>query len=91
MRGPHAIPNVWVDSYAVYTNVPPAGAFRGYGVSQAAWAYETQPNGVNAVRKEHQTLEAIEVSRFLHERPVPIEKHGRARHLSGYHRHSGVL
>ncbi len=40
--GPHAIPNVWVDSYAVYTNVPPAGAFRGYGVSQAAWAYETQ-------------------------------------------------
>ncbi|HET9458013.1 MAG TPA: molybdopterin cofactor-binding domain-containing protein, partial [Candidatus Limnocylindrales bacterium] len=40
--GPHHIPNVWVDSYAVYTNIPPAGAFRGYGVSQAAWAYETQ-------------------------------------------------
>ena len=40
--GPHAIPNVWVDSYAVYTNLPPAGAYRGYGVSQAAWAYDTQ-------------------------------------------------
>ncbi len=40
--GPHAIPNVWVDSYAVYTNIVPAGAFRGYGVNQAAWAYETQ-------------------------------------------------
>jgi CO/xanthine dehydrogenase Mo-binding subunit len=40
--GPHAIPNVWVDSYAVYTNRPPAGAYRGYGVSQAAWAYDTQ-------------------------------------------------
>jgi CO/xanthine dehydrogenase Mo-binding subunit len=40
--GPHDIPNVWVDSYAVYTNHPPAGAFRGYGISQAAWAYETQ-------------------------------------------------
>ncbi|HYH91776.1 MAG TPA: molybdopterin cofactor-binding domain-containing protein, partial [Candidatus Saccharimonadales bacterium] len=40
--GPHFIPNVWVDSYAVYTNIVPAGAFRGYGVSQAAWAYETQ-------------------------------------------------
>jgi len=40
--GPHAIPNVSVDSYAVYTNVPPAGAYRGYGVSQAAWAYDTQ-------------------------------------------------
>jgi CO/xanthine dehydrogenase Mo-binding subunit len=40
--GPHNIPNVWIDSYAVYTNLPPAGAYRGYGISQAAWAYETQ-------------------------------------------------
>ena len=40
--GPHSIPNVWVDSYAVYTNTPSAGAFRGYGVSQAAWAYDSQ-------------------------------------------------
>ena len=40
--GPTSIPNVWIDSYAIYTNRPPAGAFRGYGISQAAWAYETQ-------------------------------------------------
>jgi CO/xanthine dehydrogenase Mo-binding subunit len=40
--GPYRIPNVRVDSYAVYTNIVPAGAFRGYGVSQAAWAYESQ-------------------------------------------------
>jgi CO/xanthine dehydrogenase Mo-binding subunit len=40
--GPHAIPDVSVDSYAVYTNLPPAGAFRGYGVSQAAWAFDSQ-------------------------------------------------
>ncbi|MGH2406835.1 MAG: xanthine dehydrogenase family protein molybdopterin-binding subunit [Candidatus Limnocylindrales bacterium] len=40
--GPTDIPHVWIDSYAVYTNLPPAGAFRGYGISQAAWAYETQ-------------------------------------------------
>lgn len=40
--GPHNIPNVWVDSYAIYTNLPPAGAYRGYGINQAAWAYETQ-------------------------------------------------
>ena len=39
--GPYSIPNVWVDSYAVYTNHPPAGAFRGYGVPQAAWAHES--------------------------------------------------
>jgi CO/xanthine dehydrogenase Mo-binding subunit len=40
--GPTDIPHVAIDSYAVYANVPPAGAFRGYGISQAAWAYETQ-------------------------------------------------
>ncbi len=40
--GPHHIANVSVDSYAVYANIAPAGAFRGYGISQAAWAYETQ-------------------------------------------------
>ncbi|HYY89359.1 MAG TPA: xanthine dehydrogenase family protein molybdopterin-binding subunit [Chloroflexota bacterium] len=46
--GPHAIPHVWVDAYCVYTNLPPAGAFRGYGISQAAWAYETQMDMIAA-------------------------------------------
>jgi CO/xanthine dehydrogenase Mo-binding subunit len=40
--GPYDIANVWVDSAAVYTNLPSAGAFRGYGINQAAWAYESQ-------------------------------------------------
>ena len=26
--GPTSIPHVWIDSYAVYTNRPPSGAFR---------------------------------------------------------------
>jgi CO/xanthine dehydrogenase Mo-binding subunit len=39
--GPYSIPHVQVDSYAVYTNIVPAGAFRGFGVSQYAWAYES--------------------------------------------------
>ncbi|MCE5201363.1 MAG: xanthine dehydrogenase family protein molybdopterin-binding subunit [Synergistaceae bacterium] len=29
--GPYEIPNCHVDSYGVYTNSPPVGAFRGYG------------------------------------------------------------
>jgi CO/xanthine dehydrogenase Mo-binding subunit len=40
--GPYRVPHVAVDSYAVYTNVTPAGGFRGYGVPQVAWAYESQ-------------------------------------------------
>ncbi|RME48813.1 MAG: xanthine dehydrogenase subunit D, partial [Chloroflexi bacterium] len=38
--GPYRIPHVQVDSYCVYTNLPPSGAFRGYAVTQAAWASE---------------------------------------------------
>ncbi|MGD9735843.1 MAG: xanthine dehydrogenase family protein molybdopterin-binding subunit [Solirubrobacterales bacterium] len=38
--GPYAIPNVRVDSLAVYTNLPPNGAYRGYGAMQSVWASE---------------------------------------------------
>jgi CO/xanthine dehydrogenase Mo-binding subunit len=40
--GPYDIDNVWIDSYAVYTNLPPAGAFRGFGIPQVVWPYESQ-------------------------------------------------
>jgi len=40
--GPYDIDNVWIDSYALYTNLPPAGALRGFGVPQLVWAYESQ-------------------------------------------------
>src|ERR671919_1321688 len=40
--GPYRIANLKIDSYSVYTNKPPAGAFRGFGVSQSAWAVESQ-------------------------------------------------
>ena len=42
--GPYEIPNVKVDTYAVYTNHIPSGAFRGFGGPQGAFAAETQMN-----------------------------------------------
>src|SRR2546421_632362 len=39
--GPYDIDNVWVDSYALYTNQPPSGALRGFGIPQLVWAYES--------------------------------------------------
>ena len=42
--GPYEIPNVKVDSYAVYTNNLPGGAFRGFGGPQGAFAAEQQMN-----------------------------------------------
>jgi CO/xanthine dehydrogenase Mo-binding subunit len=38
--GPYRIPHVRVDSLAIYTNLPPNGAFRGYGATQSVWASE---------------------------------------------------
>jgi xanthine dehydrogenase molybdenum-binding subunit len=40
--GPYEVPNVDVDCYAVYTNNPPAGAFRGFGATQSQFAAESQ-------------------------------------------------
>jgi CO/xanthine dehydrogenase Mo-binding subunit len=42
--GPYEIPNVKVDSFAVYTNNLPNGAFRGFGGPQGAFTAETQMN-----------------------------------------------
>ena len=39
--GPYDIDDVWIDSYALYTNLPPAGALRGFGIPQLVWAYES--------------------------------------------------
>jgi len=40
--GPYDIENIGIDSHAIYTNEPPAGALRGFGISQVVWAYESQ-------------------------------------------------
>jgi CO/xanthine dehydrogenase Mo-binding subunit len=40
--GPYNIENIGIDSHAMYTNEPPAGALRGFGISQVVWAYECQ-------------------------------------------------
>ncbi|MBV8753640.1 MAG: xanthine dehydrogenase family protein, partial [Hyphomicrobiales bacterium] len=39
--GPYDVDNVHIDSYALYTNLPPAGALRGFGIPQLCWAYES--------------------------------------------------
>ena len=39
--GPYRVPNVDVEARAVYTNNPPSGAMRGFGVSQTNFALES--------------------------------------------------
>jgi CO/xanthine dehydrogenase Mo-binding subunit len=40
--GPYRIPNVWIDAYCVYTNRQPGSAMRGFGVTPASFAIESQ-------------------------------------------------
>src|SRR6185436_3462502 len=39
--GPYDVQDVAIDSYEIYTNLPPAGALRGFGIPQLVWAYES--------------------------------------------------
>lgn len=40
--GPYVVPHARVDAYAVHTNNPPCGAFRGFGSPQVCFAAEVQ-------------------------------------------------
>ena len=39
--GPYVMPHAKIDCYAMYTNNAPSGAFRGFGVTQSAFAVES--------------------------------------------------
>lgn len=44
--GPYRIANVQIDGYCVYTNKNIGGAFRGYGVQELSFAYESHTDDV---------------------------------------------
>jgi CO/xanthine dehydrogenase Mo-binding subunit len=57
--GPYEIEHVSVDSYSVYTNNVPGGAFRGFGGPQGAFAAEGQMNKL----AERLGLDPVEIRR----------------------------
>lgn len=42
--GPYRIPNVWIDSRCIYTNLPPGGPYRGFGYSEFLFGLESHLN-----------------------------------------------
>ncbi len=42
--GPYRIPHVKIDSYCVYTNLPPGGPYRGFGYSEFLFGLESHIN-----------------------------------------------
>jgi CO/xanthine dehydrogenase Mo-binding subunit len=65
VSGPYEIPNQFIDTYSVYTNNIPTGAFRGFGAPQAAVAAESQMNKL----AEALGMDVVEVRRrnLIHE------------------------
>lgn len=57
--GPYQIPNAQVNGYCIYTNKPIAGAYRGYGTPQIAWAVESQMDILSETLK----IDAVEFRR----------------------------
>jgi xanthine dehydrogenase molybdenum-binding subunit len=58
--GPYDVPHVRADCYAMYTNNPPAGAFRGFGVTQSAFAIESMMD----ILAEKTGIDPIELRRL---------------------------
>ncbi|HVF24282.1 MAG TPA: molybdopterin cofactor-binding domain-containing protein [Anaerolineales bacterium] len=58
--GPYDVPNMRADCYAMYTNNPPAGAFRGFGVTQSAFAVESMMD----MLAEKLRLDPVEIRRM---------------------------
>ncbi len=63
--GPYVCPNVRVHSRAVATNVPPQGAFRGFGAPQSIFALERHMDKV--ARAVGLTAEEFRRRNFIHE------------------------
>ena len=57
LAGPYFVPNISVDTYAVYTNNTLCGPFRGFGILQASFAHESQMD----ILAERLNLSPIEI------------------------------
>lgn len=93
--GPYLCPNVRIHSRAVATNVPPHGAFRGFGAPQSIFALErhmdkvAQSIGLSAEEFRRRNFlhegETTATSQIIHERVDMDHLLTRALQLSEYH------
>ncbi|HRS53497.1 MAG TPA: xanthine dehydrogenase family protein molybdopterin-binding subunit [Bacteroidales bacterium] len=49
--GPYKIPNIYIDSICIYTNMPPTGAYRGFGYSEFLFGLESHINRIATALK----------------------------------------
>ena len=79
--GPYNIPNVWTDSYCVYTNHPVGGPYRGFGMCEIHFGIEQNIDEV----AELIGMDPAEVRRINGLRPGDATGMGEIMGDSGYH------
>lgn len=79
--GPYHIPNVWTDSYCVYTNHPVGGPYRGFGMCEIHFAIE---QNIDEVSRQI-GMDSAEVRRINGLRPGDATGMGEIMEVSGFH------
>ncbi|WP_236914776.1 xanthine dehydrogenase family protein molybdopterin-binding subunit [Clostridium sp. Cult2] len=63
--GPYDVPNIWTDSYAVYTNNPVGGPYRGFGMCELHFGIE---QNMDMIAKEI-GLDSVDIRRINAQKP----------------------
>ena len=79
--GPYDIPNVWTDSYCVYTNHPVGGPYRGFGMCEIHFAIEQNIDEV----AEAIGMDPMDVRRINGLRVGGVTGTGEVMEVSGFH------
>ena len=58
--GPYKVDNVWIDSYCIYTNLPPGGPYRGFGYSEFLFGLEIHMDRI----AKHLNIDPVEIRRI---------------------------
>lgn len=79
--GPYKIDNVSIDSVCVYTNLPPGGAYRGFGYSEFLFGLESHMTRI----AKHLGLDPVEIRRINGIKEGDTTAYGAKMNPSGLH------
>ncbi len=79
--GPYNIPNVKIDSFCIYTNLPPGGPYRGFGYSEFLFGLESHLNEIAKKMK----IDPVELRRKNAIREGDILNYGGKMNANGLH------
>ena len=80
--GPYRVPNVKIDSVCVYTNMPPCGAYRGFGYSEFHFGLESHMTRIAQAIAKRMRFSTGGL-RFVRAIGLPLEEKGMVQRTAG--------